>query len=204
MPDYLKTVLYIIYCKDETIHDIYVGHTTNFTKRKSNHHTKYKQPEKKHYNMPVYQFMRDNGGFDNWNIEMVFPVPCNNVKQARKHERKLIEVLGATLNHDIPGRLHKEYEDTEREKIRTRGKEYYSSEKGIKKRADWTDKNKDNILEKKKLYYQANRDDIKEKVKNYAYNNKELVSLNNKIYRIENFDKIKARRQELRNIKGHW
>ena len=59
-------------------------------------------------------------------------------------------------------------------------------------------------MKKKKLYYQANRDDIKEKVKNYAYNNKELVSLNNKIYRIENFDKIKARRQELRNIKGHW
>ena len=28
--DYSNTIIYKIYCKNETITDIYVGHTTNF------------------------------------------------------------------------------------------------------------------------------------------------------------------------------
>ena len=32
--DYSNTIIYKIYCKNEMVTDIYVGHTTNFTKRK--------------------------------------------------------------------------------------------------------------------------------------------------------------------------
>ena len=37
MVDYSNTIIYKIYCKDECITDIYVGHTTNFIQRKSGH-----------------------------------------------------------------------------------------------------------------------------------------------------------------------
>jgi hypothetical protein len=35
--DYSRTIIYKICCKDPTIEEIYVGHTTNFTKRKYQH-----------------------------------------------------------------------------------------------------------------------------------------------------------------------
>ena len=37
--DYLKTIIYKIVCKDLNITDFYVGHTTNFIKRKATHKT---------------------------------------------------------------------------------------------------------------------------------------------------------------------
>ena len=37
--DYSNTVIYQIYCKNETVKEIYVGHTTNFIKRKYQHKT---------------------------------------------------------------------------------------------------------------------------------------------------------------------
>jgi predicted GIY-YIG superfamily endonuclease len=35
--DYSKTVIYKIFCKDSNITDTYIGHTTNFNKRKRGH-----------------------------------------------------------------------------------------------------------------------------------------------------------------------
>ena len=35
--DYSKTVIYKICCLDKSIQDLYIGHTTNFTKRKYQH-----------------------------------------------------------------------------------------------------------------------------------------------------------------------
>ena len=35
--DYSNTIIYKIVCKDEKISDLYVGHTTNFVKRKCLH-----------------------------------------------------------------------------------------------------------------------------------------------------------------------
>ena len=35
--DYSNTIIYKIFCKDETVNDVYVGHTTNFIQRKYAH-----------------------------------------------------------------------------------------------------------------------------------------------------------------------
>ena len=35
--DYSNTIIYKICCKDESITDVYVGHTTNFIQRKYSH-----------------------------------------------------------------------------------------------------------------------------------------------------------------------
>ena len=37
--DYSKTIIYKICCKDTNVTDFYIGHTTNFTKRKNQHKT---------------------------------------------------------------------------------------------------------------------------------------------------------------------
>ena len=38
--DYSKTVIYKIVCNDLNVKDVYVGHTTDFTKRKATHKSK--------------------------------------------------------------------------------------------------------------------------------------------------------------------
>ena len=35
--DYSNTIFYKIYCKDESINELYIGHTTNFVQRKHAH-----------------------------------------------------------------------------------------------------------------------------------------------------------------------
>jgi hypothetical protein len=49
----------------------YVGHTTDFTKRKNNHKKSCNNSKSKDYNLKVYDFIRKNGGWDNWSIVLV-------------------------------------------------------------------------------------------------------------------------------------
>ena len=44
---------------------VYVGHTTNFTKRKNQHKSCCNNENNKHFNLKVYQMIRQNGG---WNM----------------------------------------------------------------------------------------------------------------------------------------
>ena len=61
--DYSKTVIYKIVCKDLNITDCYVGNTTRFTNRKSQHKYSNITPENKSYNYNVYKFIRENVGW---------------------------------------------------------------------------------------------------------------------------------------------
>jgi predicted GIY-YIG superfamily endonuclease len=99
--DYSKTVIYKIVCNDLSITALYVGSTTQFTKRKSQHKTvcnsSYKQSEFK-----VYKIIRDNGGWDNWAMIQIEEYPCLNGNEARARERYWYEQLNATLNAQKP------------------------------------------------------------------------------------------------------
>ena len=66
--DYSETIIYKLCCKDTTINQIYVGHTTNINKRKHNHKTNCCNSNLQNYNLFVYNFIRENGGWDNWSI----------------------------------------------------------------------------------------------------------------------------------------
>jgi predicted GIY-YIG superfamily endonuclease len=60
--NYTNTHFYKIVCKDTSITDCYVGHTTDFKSRKTKHkHCCMNENNKKYY-IYVYKFMRDNGG----------------------------------------------------------------------------------------------------------------------------------------------
>jgi hypothetical protein len=112
MPDYTKSIIYKLCCKDTTIEDIYIGSTTNFYDRKAQHKRTLRYTDKQ---IPAYIFIRDNGGWDNWDMIMIREVNCNSKLELHKEERKTIEELKPTLNHNIPGRTKKEYrEDPEK------------------------------------------------------------------------------------------
>lgn len=96
--DYSKTVIYKIVCKDVTIKDCYVGHTTNFDGRIKQHRQACYNKISKQYNLNVYKFIRDNGGFENWSVIKIIDVECIDKFHVSQVEREYIELLQPTLN----------------------------------------------------------------------------------------------------------
>jgi hypothetical protein len=94
---YSNTIIYKIYCKDNNITDTYVGHTTNFLKRKEAH-----KCGCKNLNNKVYKSIRENGGWNNWNMVEIAKYNCNNLLEARMKEQQHYEELNATLNSCPP------------------------------------------------------------------------------------------------------
>ena len=101
--DYSKCVIYKIFCKDENIKDIYIGHTTNFSVRKSLHKFYCIRKQTK-----LYNFIQINGGFDNWNMVEIEKYACSNKYEALKKERELIDFYNSSLNHVLPLQNYKE------------------------------------------------------------------------------------------------
>jgi len=124
MPDYTKTVIYKIVCKDETITDMYIGHTTNFKNRIIDHKCCCNNIKDKSYNIKLYHFIRENGGWDNWDMIKIEEYPCNNINEATKRERYWVEELKSSLNTDIPSRTQKEYYKENINKIKEYSKKY--------------------------------------------------------------------------------
>jgi len=124
--NYSNTVIYKIVCKDLNIKDCYIGHTTDFIRRRYNHKCssvnnliKYK----------IYQTINENGGWDNWDMVLVEKLECNNELEARARERYWIEQLGATLNVSIPTRTTKEYYENNKSNIILKQQTYYENNK---------------------------------------------------------------------------
>ena len=124
--DYAKTIIYIlVHFNDLNNENVYVGHCTNMTKRKCQHKTTCCNPNDKKHNLKVYQFIRENGGWDQWEMILVEKYPCDNVDQARARERYWKRELNATLNTYEPGRTSKEWFDDNKEILAEKAKIYY-------------------------------------------------------------------------------
>ena len=186
MPDYTKAIIYRLVCKDLSITDCYVGSTTNFKHRKICHKSSCTNLNDKKYNFKIYEFIRDNGGWNNWDLIMVEEFPCDNKLQLHKREREVIETLKATLNSEIPLRTTKEYYEDNKEKI----KQYRQDNK--EKIKQYKLDNKETIKEYTKQY----RLDNKEKMKQYREDNKEKMKQYNKQYREDNKATIKQQKAE--------
>ena len=198
MPDYSKTSIYKICCKDATITDIYIGSTCNFTRRKAVHKYDCNKEISKRYNQYKYQFIRDNGGWDNWTMIQLKEFSCNNKKEKDTEERKHIDELKPSLNKSLPTRTNKEYYLTHKEekkqyqlknkeKIKEQSRQNYLKNK---------DKNKEQRKDYMKQYYLNNKEQRKEKDKQYRINNKEKDKEYQKEYRINNKEKIKEKKKQ--------
>ena len=78
--------------------DCYVGHTTDFTKRKNQHKTRCCNPHNPKHHYKLYQFIRDNGNWDNWEMVLIETRQCENNLEARRIERELTEQIKPSLN----------------------------------------------------------------------------------------------------------
>jgi len=181
--DYQKTIIYKLCCKDPTIKDIYVGHTTNFKIRNNGHRSCCNNPNGKQYNHYKYQFIRDNGGYENWNMIIIKDYPCNNKRDAEKEENRIMIDLGATLN------ICKAYVSKEEKK------EYRKNYNNMYNKK-YSEENKEILCEKKKEYYQENRTEIIEKLKKDRKNNPEKYKQIDKRKREKHKDKLSQKAKQ--------
>lgn len=102
----MEYIIYKIVCKDTNITDFYIGSTKDFNKRQINHKSACNSSNNKYYNLKVYQVIRDNGGFENWDF-----IELEKIDKENRfiRERYWIEKLKATLNAVIQSRTKKEY-----------------------------------------------------------------------------------------------
>ena len=98
MPDYAKTQIYKIVSKDSNITNFYIGSTTNWTKRKQNHKKCCNNENDKNYNLQIYQIIRQNGDFENFDMILIEDYPCENKREAEKREQYWKELLKPDMN----------------------------------------------------------------------------------------------------------
>lgn len=171
--DYSNTIIYKLCCKDPIITDVYVGHTTDFVSRKKTHKSRCIASTTKYHYLYVYQFIRDNGGWTNWDMVEIARISCIDSRDASRHERIYIEQLNATLNTQIPSMtcINGNYVDryTYKHQYANEHSEHISEYKKT-----WYDTNKTNILEKLKNMYTQNKEAILERSRLARQAKKEL------------------------------
>jgi hypothetical protein len=150
--------IYKIYLNE----DVYVGSTTNYNARINKHKSNCNNPNSKKYNYFIYQFIRDNGGWDKFNKKIITETDKTG-KELLELERYYIETLKSNLNSQIPTRSNKDYREDNKDKIKEQKKKYYET-------------NIDKKKEKDKQYYEKNKDKIKEQKKEYCDNNREKIN----------------------------
>lgn len=96
--DYSNTVFYKIYCKDIDFHDVYIGHTTNFVQRKHAHKRACNKSTDQSHHLKVYKIIREHGGWDNWNMEMIGFRNCKDHSEACTIEQEYFDSYKASLN----------------------------------------------------------------------------------------------------------
>ena len=164
--DYNKTHFYKIVCKDTDNSNMYIGHTTNFVKRKNTHKRNTINPNSKNYNCNLYKFIRSNGYWDNWSMILLDTCECQDRLDALKKERAYIEMLKPSLNQFSPYRTDddKEQQRTlQNEKKRQDRKDSPEKYKEIDKNK--YEKRREQALDRAKEYYKEKKDEINDKKK---------------------------------------
>jgi len=176
--DYSNTVIYKIVCNDENVDYIYVGSTTNFTKRKYAHKSHCNNINDKEYNQKKYVQIRENGGWESFRMIEVEKYPCNDKREAEKREEEVRLELKANMNSircyiteeekkDHQKTYYKEYNKVNKIKMDGYRKHYKDINKEYFKK--YYEANKEKLFEKAKVYRAANED----KIKQYNEANKE-------------------------------
>jgi hypothetical protein len=159
--DYQNTIIYKIehIVKEDLI---YVGHTTNWDRRKYSHKQRCLKENNSKHNLKLYQMMRGNGGWEMFRMIEIEKYPCNDRREAEKRECEVMKELRANMNMILS---YVSEEENKRRKTEY-NKYYFQTHKDI-------------IQEVRKDYHKEYRELNKEKIqinkKEYIEKNKEVI-----------------------------
>lgn len=97
--DYLNTIIYKITHKEDFENtNIYIGSTRNLLNRKYTHKSACCNSRDKKYNQKKYTFIRENGGWFEWEIKEIEKYPCNSKREGEEREEYWRQFYNAKLN----------------------------------------------------------------------------------------------------------
>ena len=103
--NYDNGVIYKIHHQDQE-ELLYVGSTTDFIRRKNEHKSRCNNIRNSEYNMKLYKMIRENGGWDSFNIIILKEYPCSNKIELLLEEDKCMRELKSNMNdrsaHNTP------------------------------------------------------------------------------------------------------
>lgn len=154
--DYSRSCIYQVCCKDPDIKDIYVGSTTDLVKRRYNHKGACNNPNRDNHNALVYQFIRANGGWENWDVVQIERVVCDSSQDLCQREREVFETLKPTLNVNRPKVSQEE-----------------TKERGMATTKVWREANHERFRARAKAWREANPE--RKKAAERAWNSERVV-----------------------------
>ena len=156
--------VYIIRCRNLAVQDCYIGSTEDVRMRRMQHKSSCNNENSKNYNLKVYQFIRANGGWDNFEMVQIGSVWNKATKSLVEIEQDYIDTYKSNLN------CKRAYTSEEQKK------EYNNQQK-----KEYYQKNKNKICELMKVYRHKNKNKISEKFKAYRINNRYKISERKKV-----------------------
>jgi hypothetical protein len=171
----MEYTFYRIYSKNPAITECYIGSTEDLHQRKIQHKSDCNNINYPGYNIKVYQYIRSNGGFDQFEFEIIDTIIFSETDRLL-HENKLMDLYGSTLNTKRAiitkekKEYDKEYYETHREERKKYKKEHYEThkEKINEYQKEYNETHKDKIKEyqkeHKKEYYKNHKEQLNKKI----------------------------------------
>lgn len=100
---YKTTFIYKIESLDDSNY-IYIGHTTDYIKRKEQHIRGIKDNKN---NLKIYETIRQNGGINNFKMRVLEIAECNSHHEALERENYYYNIFNANLNSSRPLKVEK-------------------------------------------------------------------------------------------------
>ena len=150
--NYSKTIIYkLVHNEDYDNANIYIGSTTDYIRRKNNHKNCCNSEKQKAHNDKKYQYIRDNGGWEEWNMIEVEKFPCNDKREAEAREEYWRCHFNSQLNTK---RAYRTVEQRKQYDIDYQ-KQFYLDNKGkkLEYQKTYRETHKDKYLEYQKSYY---------------------------------------------------
>ena len=86
MNKYNNSCIYKIFSENHD--ELYIGATCYFTIRKSRHKHNCNKDNSERHNLKVYDFIRNNGNWNNWKMEVIEVCNVENKQQLSEIERR--------------------------------------------------------------------------------------------------------------------
>jgi len=176
---------YKFVCKNPDILFSYVGHTVSFRQRKSGHKGNCNNPNRKNYNVPLYKYMREHGGFENWDMIVIHTQICKDKRDAERIETELMEqqqyklnVMKAFVSEEQIAIRVSEYREQHKQQIAVKTAEYYNQHKeqiAIQK-AEYYNQHKEQLVSYAAEYYNQHKEQIAIKAAAYRGNNRDILN----------------------------
>jgi len=186
-------VMYKIVPKNPELKYCYIGHTNNFVFRKRQHYLPCIDITHSKSHLKIYQVIRQNGGWDEWEMIEIEKFNGKTKLEARIREQELIDEYQANLNclkayitederKATKNAITEKYRQNNKELLKEQTKKYKEDHKEI-------------IAEQMKKYRAENKEKIYEKTKEYRENNKEKHQELQRIWREKNKEILKEKRK---------